>query len=53
MLSAGNFSENPFAVQMDDPNRRCRRFSFEVDDLAAKIEGKEIIISPNSPSDGV
>jgi hypothetical protein len=27
--------------------------AFEVDDLAAEIEGKEIIIPPNSPSDGV
>jgi hypothetical protein len=27
--------------------------AFEVDDLAAEIEGKEIIIPPNSPSPGV
>jgi hypothetical protein len=33
--------------------RRVPHVAFEVDDLAAELEGKEIIISPNSPSDGV
>jgi len=27
--------------------------AFEVDDLALAIQGKEILIQPNSPSDGV
>ena len=27
--------------------------AFEVDDLAAAIEGKEILTAPNSPSEGV
>lgn len=27
--------------------------AFEVDDLAAELEGKEILIEPNSPSEGV
>ena len=27
--------------------------AFEVDDLAAAIEGKEILIKPNSPSEGI
>jgi hypothetical protein len=27
--------------------------AFEVDDLARELEGKEILIAPNSPSDGV
>ncbi len=27
--------------------------AFEVDDLAAALEGHEILIAPNSPSDGV
>ena len=27
--------------------------AFEVDDLAAEIEGKEILIEPNSPSEGI
>lgn len=27
--------------------------AFEVDDLLAELEGKEVLIKPNSPSDGV
>lgn len=27
--------------------------AFEVDDLAAELAGREVIIAPNSPSDGV
>ena len=27
--------------------------AFEVDDLEAELEGKEILISPNCPSEGV
>jgi hypothetical protein len=27
--------------------------AFEVDDLAAALEGQHVIIEPNSPSDGV
>ena len=27
--------------------------AFEVDDLAAAIEGKDVLIAPNSPSEGV
>ena len=27
--------------------------AFEVDDLAAAIDGQKVIIEPNSPSDGV
>jgi hypothetical protein len=27
--------------------------AFEVDDLASAIDGKDILIQPNSPSDGV
>ena len=33
--------------------RTVPHVAFEVDDLAAELEGKEIIIPPNSPSDGV
>ena len=33
--------------------RTVPHVAFEVDDLAAEIAGKEIIIPPNSPSDGV
>jgi len=27
--------------------------AFEVEDLAAELQGKEILIEPNSPSEGV
>ena len=33
--------------------QRVPHVAFEVDDLAAAIEGKEILIQPNSPSKGV
>jgi hypothetical protein len=33
--------------------RTVPHVAFEVDDLAAEIAGKEIVIPPNSPSDGV
>ncbi len=33
--------------------RTVPHVAFEVDDLAAELEGKEILIPPNSPSEGV
>jgi hypothetical protein len=33
--------------------RKVPHIAFEVDDLAAAIEGKTVIIAPNSPSPGV
>lgn len=33
--------------------RTVPHVAFEVDDLAAEISGKEMLIPPNSPSDGV
>ena len=33
--------------------RTIPHVAFEVDDLAAEIAGKEVVIPPNSPSDGV
>jgi hypothetical protein len=33
--------------------KKVAHIAFEVDDLAAEIEGKEILIAPNSPSPGV
>jgi hypothetical protein len=40
-------------ASVPDIVRRVPHVAFEVDDLAAEIAGKEVIISPNSPSDGV
>jgi len=33
--------------------RTVPHVAFEVDDLSAEIEGKELLIAPNSPSPGV
>ncbi len=33
--------------------RTVPHVAFEVDDLAAELQGKEMLIPPNSPSDGV
>ena len=33
--------------------RSVPHVAFEVDDLAAALEGHEVLIEPNSPSDGV
>ena len=33
--------------------RTVPHIAFEVDDLAAALEGREILIAPNSPSEGV
>jgi hypothetical protein len=40
-------------ASVPDLVRTVPHVAFEVDGLAAEIEGKEIIIQPNSPSDGV
>jgi hypothetical protein len=33
--------------------RQVAHVAFEVDDLASELAGREILIAPNSPSDGV
>ena len=53
---------NPFGIQWMRYEEDCPlpelvktvpHIAFEVDDLAAALEGHEILIEPNSPSDGV
>lgn len=53
---------NPFGIQWmryepDSPLpelvKTVPHVAFEVDDLAAALEGQEVLIEPNSPSDGV
>ena len=53
---------NPFGIQwmrygdkctLPDAVREMPHVAFEVDDLQKAIEGKEVIIEPNSPSKGV
>ena len=53
---------NPFGIQWMRFDADCPlpelvksvpHVAFEVDDLAAALEGHEVLIEPNSPSDGV
>ncbi len=53
---------NPFGIQwmrfeadcpLPELVKSVPHVAFEVDDLAAALEGQEILIEPNSPSDGV
>ena len=41
------------AAPVPDLVRTIPHVAFEVDDLAVELDGKEILIPPNSPSDGV
>jgi len=54
--------DNPFGIQwmryepeclLPDIVKQVSHVAFEVDDLARAIEGHELLISPNSPSEGV
>lgn len=53
---------NPFGIQWMRYGPRCTlpelvrtvaHVAFEVDDLAAEMAGREVLIAPNSPSPGV
>ena len=53
---------NPYGIQWMRYGSKCTlpkivkeisHVAFEVDDLRKAIEGKEVIIKPNSPSEGV
>ena len=57
-----NHESNPFGIQWMRYEEDCPlpelvktvpHIAFEVDDLAAALEGHEILIEPNSPSEGV
>lgn len=61
MFVAG-FGANPYGIEwmrfepdcpLPDIVKRIPHVAFEVDDLAGEIEGREVIIAPNSPSEGV
>jgi hypothetical protein len=54
--------DNPFAIQwmryepacpLPDHVKTLPHLAFEVDDLAEALQGHEVLIEPNSPSDGV
>ncbi|MGD0732177.1 MAG: hypothetical protein ABR956_13025 [Terracidiphilus sp.] len=40
-------------AEVPDLVRQVPHVAFEVDDLAAELVGREILIAPNSPSEGV
>ena len=57
-----NHESNPFGIQWMRYEEDCPlpelvktvpHIAFEVDDLAAALKGHEILIEPNSPSEGV
>jgi hypothetical protein len=61
-IHVSGFESSPFGIQWmrfdaDAPYpeiiKTVPHVAFEVDDLAAALEGKEILTPPNSPSEGV
>jgi hypothetical protein len=57
-----NHESNPFGIQwmrfdsdcpLPDVVKTVPHVAFEVEDLARALEGHEVLIEPNSPSDGV
>jgi hypothetical protein len=61
-MYVSGFSESPYGIEWmrfepgapyPESVKSLPHVAFEVDDLAAELEGKKIIIAPNSPSPGV
>ena len=61
-ITVSDHTNNPYGIQWqrywdDAPYpelvKSVAHVAFEVDDLAAELEGKTVIIEPNSPSPGV
>ena len=61
-LYCTDHESNPFGIQwmryepdcpLPEIVKRVPHIAFEVDDLARALEGREILIEPNSPSEGV
>ncbi len=61
-LTCSDHLDNPFGIQwmryhddskLPDLVKSVTHIAFEVDDLAAALEGQYVIIEPNSPSEGV
>jgi hypothetical protein len=57
-----NHESNPFGIQwmryepactLPDLVKSVPHVAFEVDDLEAELAGREVLIEPNSPSEGV
>ncbi len=61
-IYVSGFSTSPYGIEwmryepdapLPDLVKTIPHVAFEVDDLASELEGKEILIPPNSPSEGV
>lgn len=61
-LTVSDHQDNPYGIQWQrywedapypDLVKTVPHVAFEVEDLAAELEGKNVIIEPNSPSPGV
>ncbi len=61
-LHASGFEESPYGIEWMNFDDDCRlpdlvksvpHIAFVVDDLTEALEGKEILIAPNSPSNGI
>ncbi|MBN2355940.1 hypothetical protein JXO59_07490 [candidate division KSB1 bacterium] len=61
-MYVSGFETNPYGVEwmrfekdspLPDLVKTLPHVAFEVDDLVAELEGKEILIEPNSPSEGL
>jgi hypothetical protein len=61
-LHCTDHKSNPYGIQwmrydadcpLPDLVKRVAHVAFEVDDLAGALEGQEVLIEPNSPSEGV
>ncbi len=61
-MYVSGYEENPYGVEWMrfDPDsplpelvKTVPHVAFEVDDLEDEIQGKEILIAPNSPSEGI
>jgi hypothetical protein len=61
-LYVSGYETSPFGIEwmrfeegspIPDLVKRLPHVAFEVDDLAGALEGREVIIAPNSPSPGV
>ncbi len=61
-MYAAGLDESPYGVEWVrfDPDcplpelvKRVPHVAFEVDDLASELEGREVIVGPNRPSEGV
>lgn len=61
-MTVSDHENNPYGIQWqryweDAPYptlvKTVPHVAFEVDDLDAEIEGKKVLIQPNSPSDGL